>query len=126
MKKNTRAFAAAFTLAFTVTFALLAIPACSGDMSETEEHALVTKSETVETYDNNLRDIDGNKIDDSFFEEIPDTEGLVYDTNTGIVYYLFKQPQSFGNKGYGFMSPYLGEDGYPCKYVDGEIVELEA
>lgn len=126
MKKNTRAFAAAFTLAFAATLALLAIPACSNDVGEVEERTPATKSESAETYDNNLRGIDGNKIDDSFLEEIPGAEELAYDTNTGIVYYLFKQPQSFGNKGYGFMSPYLGENGHPCKYVDGEIIELDA
>lgn len=43
---------------------------------------------------------------------------LSYDIDTKIVYYYFKDDSGIGNcsVGYGFMSPYLSEDGRFCRY----------
>lgn len=41
---------------------------------------------------------------------------LVYDENTGVVYYLLYN---------GYMSPYYNERGQLCRYVDGNIVPIE-
>jgi len=50
---------------------------------------------------------------------------LSYDIDTRIIYYYFKD--SAGNAGYGFMSPYISENGYFCKYDVNErkIIELK-
>ncbi len=54
----------------------------------------------------------------SNFETIEGTECLSYDTNTRVVYYIFKRGE------YGYMSPYISENGHFCRYIDGEIVEI--
>lgn len=54
-----------------------------------------------------------------YLASIPGKAALVYDVNTRIVYYQF----SGGYKGY--MSPYLGENGHACQYVDGKITEIK-
>lgn len=54
-----------------------------------------------------------------YLASIPGKDALVYDVNTRIVYYQF----SGGYQGY--MSPYLGENGCPCQYVDGKITEIK-
>jgi len=50
---------------------------------------------------------------------------LSYDIDTRIIYYYFKD--STGNTGFGYMSPYISENGYFCKYDVNEkkIIELE-
>jgi len=50
---------------------------------------------------------------------------LSYDIDTRIIYYYFKDWA--GYKGYGYMSPYISENGYFCKYDVNErkIIELD-
>ena len=50
-------------------------------------------------------------------------ENLVYDLNTKIIYYAFTD----GNSKYshGFMSPYYSENGKLCRFINGEIQEIE-
>lgn len=49
---------------------------------------------------------------------IPNERDLAYDLDTRIVYYVF----TGGTKGY--MSPYIGETGKYCRYVDDKITEI--
>lgn len=49
---------------------------------------------------------------------------LYYDKDTRIVYYVMVST-SGGYRGYGFMSPYISENGNYCRYVDKEIVEVK-
>jgi len=50
---------------------------------------------------------------------------LSYDIDTRIIYYYFKD--SSGNQGYGYMSPYISENGNFCKYDVNErkIIEIK-
>jgi len=50
---------------------------------------------------------------------------LSYDNDTRIIYYYFKD--FAGNAGYGYMSPYISENGNFCKYDVNErrIIELK-
>lgn len=54
--------------------------------------------------------------------ECIDGTDLVYDKDTRIVYYKFKD--FAGYKGYGFMSPYYGLHGNLCRYENGQVVEM--
>ena len=60
------------------------------------------------------------KVDINNPSSIPMTsiDRLVVDSNTGIVY--IQVPARYG----AGMTPYLGEHGCPCRYVDGKIIEL--
>lgn len=51
---------------------------------------------------------------------------LVYDSNTKIVYYKFfeQTPKKYANEHNGFMSPYLGIHGRPCRFINEEIKEI--
>ena len=55
---------------------------------------------------------------------------LVYDTDTKIVYYKFVDESNCSRIGklknsyVGYMSPYLGYHGRPCRFIDCEIVEI--
>jgi len=50
---------------------------------------------------------------------------LSYDIDTRIIYYYFKD--SAGNTGFGYMSPYISENGNFCKYDVNErkIIEVK-
>ena len=48
--------------------------------------------------------------------------GLVYDIDTKIVYYKFMD-KTFSDWS-GYMSPYLGSHGRPCRFVDEKIMEI--
>ena len=64
----------------------------------------------------------------SNFENIKGEDILFFDRNTKIVYYLFsttQYPHTHGAMGYGFMSPYISENGNYCRYIDGKIVEIQ-
>lgn len=47
------------------------------------------------------------------------SDRLVYDSNTLVIYYKFKTSY------YGYMAPYYSESGKLCRYIDGQIVEIE-
>ena len=51
-------------------------------------------------------------------------QDLYYDINTKVVYILFSE--SFGGyTGYGYMSPYLADNGKPYLYDNGSLVKIE-
>ena len=52
-----------------------------------------------------------------------ESDHLVYDDETKIVYYYFTI--SYKRSTAGYMSPYIGKNGKFCRYVDGKIVEVE-
>ena len=58
------------------------------------------------------------------FERISDEDLLFYDMKTEVVYYVFLNSRN-GYKGYGFMAPYISENGNYCRYIDGKIVEIQ-
>lgn len=55
--------------------------------------------------------------------EIDGTKDLYYYKKTKIVYIVFNE--CAGYDGYGYMSPYYSKNGKLCRYVDGEIVEID-
>ena len=56
------------------------------------------------------------------FSKIEGRDLLYYDLNTKVVYYLF---QTFsGYQGYGYLAPYIDENGSYCRYLDGKIVGI--
>lgn len=64
----------------------------------------------------------------SNFENIKGEDILFFDRNTQIVYYLFstaQYPNTHGAMGYGYMAPYISENGNYCRYIDGKIVEIQ-
>lgn len=68
----------------------------------------------------------GITVKGNYIEYDTDTEiitQLVYDTDTKIVYYKFEDAM-FNERNIGFMSPYLGLHGRPCRFIDCEIVEI--
>lgn len=56
------------------------------------------------------------------FKVIEDEEGLVYNKDTRVVYYMFSTGQGYA--GYGYLAPYISENGRFCKYINDEIVEI--
>lgn len=63
----------------------------------------------------------GNISDVSLYE-IESENGLVYDKDTRIVYYMIQN--GIGDLSTGFMSPYYSENGRLCKYENDKIVEI--
>ena len=64
----------------------------------------------------------------SNFENIKGEDILFFDRNTQIVYYLFstvQYPNTHCAMGYGYMAPYISENGNYCRYIDGKIVEIQ-
>ena len=63
----------------------------------------------------------------SNFKNIEGEDLLFYDRDTKIVYYLFSTYEYSGNQGYGYgyLAPYISENGNYCRYIDGKIVEIQ-
>lgn len=61
-------------------------------------------------------------ISDIGLYEIESENGLVYDKDTRIVYYMIQN--GIGDSLTGFMSPYYSENGRLCKYENDKIVEI--
>ena len=62
------------------------------------------------------------------FQKIDGRDDLVFDIDTENVFYLFSIDYNLGsNSGSarGFLSPYIGQNGHYCKYIDGEIIEFD-
>ena len=59
----------------------------------------------------------------SNFKIIEENNFLVYDRDTKVVYYLFST--CTGYNGYGYLAPYISENGNFCKYVDDKIIEIQ-
>lgn len=90
-----------FMLAIAVASMLL----CTSCTSDTGESHVYNYGTGVAGFYSNFETIDGSKC-------------LSYDTNTRVVYYIFTRGE------YGYMSPYISENGHFCRYVDGEVVEI--
>ena len=62
------------------------------------------------------------------FKTIDEEEYLVYNLKTRVIYYMFSTTTTTNHTGYGFsyFAPYISENGYPCRYIDGNIVEIKA
>ena len=65
--------------------------------------------------------------DISNFKNIEGEDILFYDRDTKIVYYIFSTSKCKGydGYGYGYMAPYISENGNYCRYIDGKIVEIQ-
>ncbi len=51
---------------------------------------------------------------------------LVYDVKTKIIYYKFIEltHKTSNITEFGYFGPYISENGKFCRYIDGEIVEI--
>lgn len=58
----------------------------------------------------------------SNFKTVDGKDYLVYDDDTRVVYYMIRTYR--GYTGYGYLAPYISENGNYCRYVDDEIVEI--
>ncbi len=57
------------------------------------------------------------------FGKVEGKDLLFYDLNTKVIYYLFQTAQGYA--GYGYLAPYINENGSFCQYFDGKIVEIK-
>lgn len=64
-----------------------------------------------------------NDENNNWFQQVDNYDYLVYDPETRIVYY--RQKEMSGYKGFGYLAPYYSECGFLCRYVNGQIVEIE-
>lgn len=55
------------------------------------------------------------------FAPVPGMDGVVYNLDTKVMFYMFNTAYSY--QGYGYFGEYLNENCKPCRYIDGEIVE---
>ena len=99
MKKRTSIIPAVIGLAVIVALILL-INSVSTTSYEPDLAALETA---------NFKTIDGSKT-------------MVYNSDTKVVYYMFSTGKSY--RGYGYMAPYISENGNFCRYINDEIVEI--
>lgn len=62
----------------------------------------------------------------SDFKQIEGKEGVYYSTDTKVVYYMFSTYSRIvdAGYGYGYMAPYISENGKFCRYINDEIVEI--
>lgn len=59
----------------------------------------------------------------SGFEKCDGRDCLYYAPDTKAVYYLFNDYD--GNQGFGYLAPYISENGKFCKWDDGKIIEIQ-
>jgi hypothetical protein len=55
-------------------------------------------------------------------------DNLYYAKDTKVIYIVFSFPyyhDTYYGEGYGYMSPYISENGKYCRYIDDEFVEIE-
>ena len=80
-------------------------------------------------YSNELSNTeDTTKIFGTRFQRIEGRDDLVFDIDTKNVFYLFSIDSDVNSQigiGRGFFGEYIGNYGYPCKYVDGIILEFK-
>ena len=69
---------------------------------------------------------DESALEMAGFKQIDGEESLVYSVETRCVYYMFSTRKVNGRQGYGYgyMAPYISENGKYCKYINDEIVEI--
>jgi len=56
------------------------------------------------------------------FLPVPEMDGVVYNLDTKVMFYMFST--SIVNHGYGYFGPYINENGRYCRYVDNKVVEI--
>lgn len=85
----------------------------------TSDETTVSEEGTIDYYKHsNLIKIEGSK--DLYYYSDTKIVYIAFDTHT----YSFYIADLAGH-GYGFMSPYYSDNGKLCKYIDGDIVEVE-
>lgn len=60
------------------------------------------------------------------FRPVEGRDDLKYDVETRFIFYLFNTNANSGGYqgyGYGYMAPYLSENGRYCKYINDQIIE---
>ena len=75
-------------------------------------------------FEKERQDEEAERVSKGKLVEIGRDSNLVYDADTRIVYYKFLE--RVNTSMYPFMSPYYGENGLPCKYLDGKLIEVGA
>ena len=63
------------------------------------------------------------KASEAGFIKCPEHNVLYYDPTTKVIYYIFYDSDT--NQGFGYMSPYISENGYFCKWDDNKIIEIK-
>ncbi len=58
------------------------------------------------------------------FRQIEERDDLWYDRDTKIIFYIITTERMDVCQGYGYMAPYISENGKYCKYINDEIVEI--
>ena len=66
--------------------------------------------------------VNGEALELSNFKTVDGKDYLVYDDDTRVVYYMIFTARAYS--GYGYLAPYISENGNYCRYVDDEIVEI--
>lgn len=69
---------------------------------------------------------DENVMKTAGFKQIENEETLFYSEETKVVYYIFSMSgqSGYAGFGYGYMAPYISENGKFCRYINDEIVEI--
>jgi len=59
-------------------------------------------------------------------ERVGNATGLVFDSETKVVYYMFNEAHTFVSPCTysGYMAPYISENGKYCRFIDNQIVEI--
>lgn len=59
-------------------------------------------------------------------EKVGDDTGLVFDSETKVVYYMLQEAHAYTGKCTysGYMAPYISENGKFCRFIDNKIVEI--
>ena len=118
-----------FLTLILLTLLIVTLSGC-GKLSKTTNE---TTNETDITSDETTTSEEGT-IDYSKHSNLIKIEGskdLYYYSDTKIVYIAFDVHTyssyigDLAGHGYGFMSPYYSDNGKLCKYIDGDIVEVE-
>ena len=68
------------------------------------------------------------ELTENQFEHVKKSKNLYYDTETKIIYIIFREEKDADTKwasGFGYMSPYYAPNGKPYRYIDGELKEIE-
>ena len=117
--KNTPLFLILLTLLIVTLSGCGNSPETTNETNITSDETTTSEEETIDySKHSNLIKIEGSK-------------DLYYYSDTKIVYIAFDaHTYSFyigdlAGHGYGFMSPYYSDNGKLCKYIDGDIVEVE-
>ena len=60
-------------------------------------------------------------------EKVGEYIGLAFDSQTKVVYHMFKKCHSYLDPSWcsGYMAPYISENGKYCRFIDNQIVEID-